>query len=41
MNLFDEAAKRAHRDSQFPFDDASARALGKRLVEKANSHLTI
>ena len=35
MNLFDEAAKRAHRDSQFPIDLANARALGKRLVEKA------
>ena len=54
MNLFDEAAKRAHRDAQFPIDLApllghplrgqpsaggySARALGKRLVEKAKSH---
>ena len=35
MNLFDEAAKRAHRDAQFPIDLAAARALGKRLVEKA------
>ena len=38
MNLFDEAAKRAHRDSQFPIDLANARALGKRLVEKALTH---
>ncbi len=30
-----EAAKRAHRDAQFPIDLANARALGKRLVEKA------
>ena len=26
MNLFDEAAKRAHRDAQFPIDLANARA---------------
>ena len=39
MNLFDEAAKRTHRDSQFPIDLANARALGKRLVEKAKSHI--
>ena len=39
MNLFDEAAKRAHRDSQFPIDLANARALGKRLVEKAMTHI--
>ena len=38
MNLFDEAGKRAHRDSQFPIDLANARALGKRLVEKAKAH---
>jgi hypothetical protein len=30
-----EAAKRAHRDAQFPIDLANAHALGKRLVEKA------
>ena len=35
VTLFDEAAKRAHRDVQFPIDLANARALGKRLVEKA------
>ena len=35
ITLFDEAAKRAHRDAQFPIDLANARALGKRLVEKA------
>ena len=39
MNLFDETAKRAHRDSQFPIDLANARALGKRLVEKAMTHI--
>ena len=33
-----EAAKRAHRDAQFPIDLANARALGKRLVEKAKKH---
>ena len=37
MNLFDEAAKRAHRDAQFPVDLANARALGRRLVEKAQN----
>ena len=35
ITLFDEAAKWAHRDVQFPIDLANARALGKRLVEKA------
>ena len=35
ITLFDEAAKRAYRDAQFPIDLANARALGKRLVEKA------
>ena len=35
ITLFDEAAKRAHRDAHFPIDLANARALGKRLVEKA------
>ena len=39
MNLFDEAAKRAHRDAQFSTDLATARALGKRLVEKARTHV--
>ena len=39
MNLFDEAAKRAHRDAQFPIDLAAARALGNRLVEKAMTHI--
>ena len=38
ITLFDEAAKRAHRDAQFPIDLANARALGKRLVEKAKLH---
>ena len=32
------AAKRAHRDAQFPVDLANARALGKRLVERAAMH---
>ncbi len=35
MTLFTEEEKRAHRDAQFPIDLANARALGKRLVEKA------
>ena len=39
ITLFDEAAKRAHRDAQFPIDLANARALGKRLVEKAMTHI--
>ena len=39
MNLFDEAAKRAHRDAQFPLDLAAAHALGKQLVEKAMTHI--
>ena len=39
MNLFDEAAKRAHRDAQFPIDLAAAHALGKQLVEKAMTHI--
>ena len=39
MNLFDEEAKRAHRDKQFPIDLANANALGKRLVEKALTHI--
>ena len=34
-----EAAKRAHRDVQFPIDLANASALGKRLVEKAMTHI--
>ena len=39
ITLFDEAAKRAHRDAQFPIDLANARALGKRLVERAMTHI--
>lgn len=35
FNLFKEEDKRAYRDSHFPTDLANARALGKRLVEKA------
>ena len=38
ITLFDEAAKRAHRDAQFPIDLANARALGKRLVANAKAH---
>ena len=38
-SCFDEAAKRAHRDAQFPIDLAAAHALGKRLVEKAKLHI--
>ncbi len=37
VTLFSEEAKRAHRDSQFPKDLESARALGRRLVEKARA----
>ena len=39
ITLFDEAAKRAHRDAHFPIDLANARALGKRLVEKAGKKI--
>ena len=35
ITLFSEEEKRAHRDAQFPVDLANARALGRRLVEKA------
>lgn len=35
MTLFTEEEKRAYRDAQFPIDLANARALGRRLVEKA------
>lgn len=35
MNMFPEAAKRAHRDEQFPKDLAAARDLGRRLVRLA------
>ncbi len=34
MNLFDEVAKRAHGDMQFPTDLVNAYTLGKQLVEK-------
>ena len=34
-----EAAKRDHRDAQFPIDLAAAHALGKQLVEKAMTHI--
>ncbi len=39
ITLFDEAAKRAHRDAHFPIDLANARALGRRLVGKAAKDL--
>ena len=35
FNLFTEEEKRAYRDAHFDEDLANARALGKRLVEKA------
>ena len=35
MNLFKEEDKRAYRDAHFPADLAAARALGRRLVERA------
>ena len=35
ITLFSEEEKRAHRDAHFATDIANARALGKRLVEKA------
>ena len=39
ITFFDEAAKRAYHDVQFPIDLAAARALGKRLVEKAMTYI--
>ena len=39
VTLFDEAAKRAHRDAHFPQDLENARALGQRLVERARAHV--
>lgn len=41
INLFNEADKRTHRDAQFPKDLENAHALGKRLVERAMTHITI
>ena len=38
ITLFDEAAKRTHRASQFPIDLANARAICKRLVANAKAH---
>jgi hypothetical protein len=35
FNLFTEEEKRAYRDAHFDEDLANARALGRRLVEKA------
>ena len=37
MGIFDKAAKRAHREEQFPKDLEAAYSLGKRLVEKAKA----
>ncbi len=39
MTLFNEEDKRIHRDEQFPKDLDNARSLGKRLVERASSHI--
>ena len=39
MTLFTEEEKRVHRDAQFPIDLANASALGKRLVERARTHV--
>ena len=36
MTIFTEEEKRTHRDTHFATDLANARALGKRLVEKAS-----
>ena len=36
MTLFTEEEKRTYRDAHFAVDLASARALGKRLVEKTS-----
>ena len=38
MTLFTEEEKRTHRDTHFATDLANARALGKRLVERASAH---
>ena len=38
ITLFSEEEKRAHRDEQFPKDLSNARALGRRLVERAAMH---
>ena len=40
MTIFTEEEKRTYRDAHFPTDLANARALGKRLVEKAKTHIT-
>ncbi len=39
FNLFTEEEKRAYRDAHFDEDLANARALGRRLVEKAMTHI--
>ena len=36
MTIFTEEEKHTHRDTHFATDLANARALGKRLVEKAS-----
>ena len=38
MTLFTEEEKRAYRDAHFGEDLAAARALGRRLVERATAH---
>jgi len=38
ITLFNEEDKRAYRDARFPVDLENARALGKRLVERALEH---
>ena len=38
MTIFTEEEKRVHRDAHFETDLANARALGRRLVERANAH---
>ena len=38
MTLFNEEEKRTHRDTHFATDLANARALGRRLVERATAH---
>ena len=38
MTLFNEEEKRTHRDTHFATDLANARALGRRIVERAAAH---
>ncbi len=39
VNLFSEEEKSTYRDAHFADDLANARALGKRLVERANKRI--